>query len=113
MIQIITDSVAETGADIPRELTERYQIRTVPMHVSFGAVTKDDGAFPAEEICRYYDETGKLPKTSCSTPEDFTRVFNAIHAEAPQAAAAAEELSRRCRMCFIPTNWNTCGQEAG
>lgn len=158
--------VAETGADIPRELAERYRIHTVPMHVSFGSTVKDDGAFPSEEICRYYDETGDLPKTSCSTPEDFTRAFDAIHAEHPEAqilylaysaattgsyqsaqiaaegrdyvtsvdtkfasagqcavvisaarmleahpewtvqeaAAAAEELVRRCRMCFIPND---------
>lgn len=77
--------VAETGADIPREMAERYRIRTVPMHVTFGSTVKEDGAFPSEEICRYYDETGDLPKTSCSTPEDFTRAFDAIHKDNPDA----------------------------
>ena len=45
--------VAETGADIPPELAQRHGIRIVPMHVSFGSETRDDGAFPPEEICAY------------------------------------------------------------
>lgn len=71
--------VAESGADIPPELARHHRIHIVPMHVSFGDETKDDGTFPVEEICAYYDRTGKLPKTSASTPGDFTTVFDDIH----------------------------------
>ena len=46
--------VAETGADIPAEIAQRYGIHIVPMHVSFGDVTRDDGTFPSEEVCDYY-----------------------------------------------------------
>ena len=77
--------VAESGADIPPELAERCRIRIVPMHVSFGSETRDDGSFPREEICAYYDRTGVLPKTSGCVPEDFTRVFDDIHAAQPDA----------------------------
>lgn len=77
--------VAETGADIPPELAQRYGIRIVPMHVSFGSETRDDGTFPPEEICAYYERTGVLPKTSGSVPEDFIRVFDDIHASQPDA----------------------------
>ena len=77
--------VAETGADIPPELAQRHGIRIVPMHVSFGSETRDDGTFPPEEICAYYERTGVLPKTSGSVPEDFTRVFDDIHASEPEA----------------------------
>ena len=42
--------VAETGSDISPELAERYGIRLVPMHVTFGDVTEDDGTFPPERI---------------------------------------------------------------
>ena len=73
--------VAETGADIPQELVDRYRIHIVPMHVSFGNVTKDDGTFPAEEICRYYESAGELPKTSGSVPEDFSKAFDVIHSQ--------------------------------
>lgn len=77
--------VAETGADIPRKLAEQYHIHIVPMHVSFGNVTKDDGAFPSEEICQYYEAAGELPKTSGSVPEDFHKAFDAIHDQDPEA----------------------------
>lgn len=77
--------VAETGSDITPELAEQYGIQMVPMHVSFEQETKDDGTFPVEEIREYYQNTGKLPKTSGSTPEDFTRVFDQIHEKWPEA----------------------------
>ena len=77
--------VAETGADIPGSIAERWGIHIVPMHVTFGSETRDDGTFPSEEICAYYDRTGDLPKTSGSTPEDFTKAFDALHAKWPDA----------------------------
>ena len=43
--------LAETGSDITDEVAEKYGIYIVPMHVSFGEVTKDDATFPAEEVC--------------------------------------------------------------
>lgn len=70
--------VAETGSDIPKELVDRYGIYMVPMHVTFGDVVKDDGTFPPEEVCEFYEQTGKLPKTSGCNPEDFEKVFQEI-----------------------------------
>lgn len=77
--------VAESGSDITPALAAACQIHIVPMHVAFGGETWDDGAFPPEEICDFYRRTGILPKTSGCTPEDFARVFDAIHARDPQA----------------------------
>ena len=77
--------VAETGSDVNPELAAEYQIRIVPMHVTFEDRTTDDGAFPVEEICTYYQNTRKVPKTSGSTPEDFNRILDEIHAEYPDA----------------------------
>ena len=37
--------VAESGSDIPRELAEKHNIYIVPMHVTFGDVTKKMGIF--------------------------------------------------------------------
>ena len=34
-------------------------------------------------MCAYCDRTGKVPKTSAGTPEDFTRVFDEIHSLYP------------------------------
>lgn len=77
--------VSETGSDLTPELATRYDIRLVPMHVSFDTETLDDGSFPVQKIVDYYHETGKLPRTSGSSPEDFIRVFDAIHREYPDA----------------------------
>lgn len=78
--------VAETGADIPQEQVQRYGIHIVPMHVSFGNISRDDGTFSAEEICNHYEKTGSLPKTSACSPEDFNRVFDEIHERWPNAS---------------------------
>lgn len=83
MKQIIL--VAETGSDVNAQLAAEYGIKIVPMHVSFDTETLDDGAFPVEKIVDYYHTTGKLPKTSGCTPEDFEKVFDGLHAEYPDA----------------------------
>ena len=77
--------LAETGSDVNETLAKEYGVEIVPMHVSFDTETMDDGAFPVKKIVEYYQTTGKLPKTSGSTPEDFEIVFDRIHAEHPDA----------------------------
>ncbi len=77
--------VAETGSDITPELAAQYNIQMVPMHVSFDDETLDDGSFSPEKIYDYYKTSGKLPKTSGSTPEDFEKVFDRIHEQWPEA----------------------------
>lgn len=76
---------AETGSDLTPALAAQYGIYLVPMHVTMGEVCLEDGAFPAQDVCAYYDRTGAVPKTSACAPEDFTRVFDAIRAAHPQA----------------------------
>ena len=76
--------VAESGSDITPEVAEKYGIEIVPMHVSMGDKVRADGTFPVDEICEYYDTTGKLPKTSGSSPEDFNKVFDSIHEKYPK-----------------------------
>lgn len=76
--------VAESGSDITPEVAEKYGIEIVPMHVSMGDKILADGTFPVDEICEYYDTTGKLPKTSGSSPEDFNKVFDSIHEKYPE-----------------------------
>lgn len=75
--------LAETGSDITPEIAKEYGIYIVPMHVQMGDITKDDGSFPPEEVCEYYEKTGKVPKTSGSTSEDFEIILDKIHAEHP------------------------------
>ena len=75
--------LVETGADMPDALAERYGVAKVPMHVSFGDKTLDDGAFPVEDIYRFFETTGNLTKTSGCTPGDFETVFDELQAKYP------------------------------
>ena len=76
---------AETGSDVTPELAEKLGAVLVPMHVTMGSETLDDGAFPPEDVCAYYDRTGKVPTTSGSTPYDFEKVYEEIFAKNPDA----------------------------
>lgn len=77
--------VAETGSDLTPELAAQYNIQLVPMHVSFDSETLDDGSFPVQKICDYYQDTKKLPRTSGCSPEDFIQIFDEIHNSNPTA----------------------------
>ncbi|MBR2047627.1 MAG: DegV family protein [Oscillospiraceae bacterium] len=77
--------LAETGSDLPVELARELGVCLVPMHVSMGDITLDDGTFPPEDVCEYYDRTGKIPTTSGSTPYDFEVVYEEIFARNPDA----------------------------
>ena len=77
--------LAETGSDITPALAAKHNVRIVPMHVTLGDVTLDDGTFPAEDVHAYYERTGKTPTTSGSTPYDFEKVFEEIFSENPNA----------------------------
>ena len=77
--------VAETGSNLTPELAEQYNIQMVPMHVAFDSTPIDDGSFHPNKIVAFYQETGKLPTTSGSTPEDFIKAFAEIHAKWPEA----------------------------
>lgn len=76
--------IAETGSDIPASVAQELGITLVPMHVNMGNQTLDDGTFPPEEVCAYYDRTGTVPTTSGCTPYDFEKVFDELHAAYPE-----------------------------
>lgn len=76
---------AETGCDLTPAQAREAGIWLVPMHVTVGSRTLEDGTFPPEKLCEFYRRTGRLPRTSGCAPEDFARVFDAIHARYPQA----------------------------
>jgi len=75
--------VIESGADLPVEFIEKYDIHVVPMHVSFAEETLDDMTFPVQKLFDFYEKTGILPKTSGCNPGEFEQMFDEIHAEYP------------------------------
>lgn len=74
---------AESGSDLTPELARAYGITIVPMHVSFGGETRDDGSFPVTEMFDHYKKTRDLPRTSGCTPHDFEVVFDRLERENP------------------------------
>ena len=77
--------MAESGSDVSASVAAELGIYIVPMHVSIGAKTIDDGQVPAAEMLEECRQLGVLPKTSGCTPGDFEAAFDRVHQEHPQA----------------------------
>lgn len=75
----------ESGSDLPKEMIEYYDIRVIPMHVTMGDKTSPDGSFDVGKVFDFYDETGTLPKTSGSTPQDCANVYRKVFDQYPEA----------------------------
>ena len=77
--------MAESGSDITPELAGQLGVTIVPMHVTFGGETRDDGAFPVTQMFEHYKATHEPPRTSGCTPHDFEVAFGRVFAEQPGA----------------------------
>lgn len=77
--------VAESGADLPGDMIERYNIHIATMHVEIGGEDYPDVSISIKEICDYYDKTGKVPKTAAANPYDYQQVYEKIGEENPDA----------------------------
>lgn len=67
---------ATSTCDLPPELLERYQITMVPLYVSFGGNTFQDGVDAApEDIFRHVEGGGQLPTTSAVNIADYQELF--------------------------------------
>lgn len=49
----------ESGADLPKDLVEKYQIQVVPMHVVMEGKDYLDGELSVEEVFDYHSRTKK------------------------------------------------------
>lgn len=76
---------AETGCDVTPAEAAELGVVLVPMHVTVGEKTIDDGELTSAEMLERCRQLGMLPKTSGCTPHDFQVVFDRIHAEDPEA----------------------------
>ena len=67
---------ADSAADIPKEVAEKYDIKIMPMHVVFNGEEKSDGDdITAPEIFDFVDRTGEIPKTSAVSPGEYLDFF--------------------------------------
>ena len=77
--------MAETGSDIPAAEAAELGIELVPMHVSIGTETIDDGTLPPAEMLERCRQLVVMPKTSGCTPADFEAALARVEAARPGA----------------------------
>lgn len=67
---------ADSAADIPAEIADKYGIKIMPMHVVLGGEEKNDGVdLTASEIFDFVEKTGEIPKTSAVSPGEYMDFF--------------------------------------
>lgn len=75
--------VTESGSDLSDEIVKKHHIQMLPMHVLLGDKGYPDGAISIEELCGYYEKTGKVPTTSAVNPDEYRKALEKIRAEDP------------------------------
>jgi DegV family protein with EDD domain len=80
--------VADSSADLPDAILDRYGIALVPLQVMFGDTTYQDRLqLRPEEFYRLLDRSPSLPTTSQPAPAEFLRVLRSARAEAHEVVA--------------------------
>lgn len=75
MVGIIADSTC----DLSQELTEKYQVAILPLHILLGEDEYEDGRdIRPEEIYRWSDEHGTTPRTSAPSMESAVEVLQEV-----------------------------------
>ena len=75
MVGIIADSTC----DLSQELTEKYQVAILPLHILLGEDEYEDGRdIRPEEIYRWSDEHGTTPKTSAPSMESAVELLREV-----------------------------------
>ena len=70
-IKIVTDS----SCDLNNEIIQKYNIKVVPLNVSFGDKIYEDGYIENSEFYEMMDKSPFLPKTSFPSPEKFIKCY--------------------------------------
>ncbi|MCA1011406.1 DegV family protein [Halobacillus halophilus] len=73
----------ESGADIPDDLVEKYNIQVVPMHIIMGGKDYLDGSLPVQDIYDYYERTKKIPSTTSTNVHEYQEFFTNIRKKFP------------------------------
>jgi DegV family protein with EDD domain len=72
-IRIVTDS----ASTIPRELAEQLGIEIVPINLTVGDETMDDGELPSDELYRRMEQ-GIIARTSQPAPGRFAEIYERL-----------------------------------
>ncbi len=69
---------SDSCIDLSKELLEKYDITVLPLNVLLGDDEYQDGEISIEEIYKFVEETGKLPKTSAANEATFEEFFKKV-----------------------------------
>lgn len=70
---------ADSPADFPKELIDRYDVRIAPLHVILDGVSYNDGVdITPEDIFSRYDSEKILPSTSAVSISEYSEFFKGI-----------------------------------
>jgi len=69
---------AESTIDLPKELLEKYDIRTLPFTVILGDNEYKDGEITSGDIFKFVEENNILPKTSAINEAQYTEFFEGV-----------------------------------
>ena len=69
---------AESTIDLPNELLEKYDIKTLPFTVILGDNEYKDGEITSADIFKFVEENKILPKTSAINEAQYTEFFESV-----------------------------------
>ncbi|MCK1997517.1 DegV family protein [Psychrobacillus psychrodurans] len=75
----------ESGADLPKDLVEKFQIQVVPMHVIMDGKDYLDGELSVEEVFDYHSRTKKIPSTTATNVHEYHELFTKIRIDFPDS----------------------------
>jgi DegV family protein with EDD domain len=73
----------ESGADLPEELTNQYDVQVVPMHIIMEGKDYLDGSIPVTDIYDYFGRTKKIPTTTSTNSHEYHDFFTKIREDFP------------------------------
>lgn len=69
---------AESTIDLPKNLLEKYDIKTLPFTVILGNNEYKDGEITSADIFKFVEENNILPKTSAINEIQYTEFFESV-----------------------------------
>lgn len=69
---------AESTIDLPKELLNKYDIKTLPFTVILGDTDYKDGEITSGDIFKFVEENNILPKTSAINEAQYTEFFESV-----------------------------------
>ena len=69
---------AESTIDLPKELLDKYQIKTTPFGINFKNNLVEDKEGISKEIFDFVDKSKSLPKTSAVSPDQYAKYFGEL-----------------------------------